>query len=50
MDGPAPAVLGAVEDALGGCGLPAGALREVPLTPERLMEALAAAGGGEETP
>jgi CO/xanthine dehydrogenase Mo-binding subunit len=50
MDGPAPAVLGAVEDALGGCGLPAGALRQVPLTPEGLLEAVEAAGSGEETP
>lgn len=34
MDGPAPAVLGAIENAL---GLPG--LHEVPLTPERLLEA-----------
>jgi len=35
MDGPAPAVLGAVQDALGLCGL-----RELPLTPERLLAAV----------
>jgi CO/xanthine dehydrogenase Mo-binding subunit len=37
MDGPAPAVLNAVQDALGLC-----ALREVPLTPERLLAAVEA--------
>jgi len=37
MDGPAPAVLGAVQDALGLTGL-----RELPLTPERLLAAVEA--------
>jgi len=37
MDGPAPAVLNAIQDALGVL-----ALREVPLTPERLLEAMEA--------
>ena len=35
MDGPAPAVLNAIQDALGLTGL-----REVPLTPERLLQAV----------
>jgi CO/xanthine dehydrogenase Mo-binding subunit len=41
MDGPAPAILGAVENAL---GLPG--LHEVPLTPERLLEAVEEARHG----
>jgi CO/xanthine dehydrogenase Mo-binding subunit len=40
MDGPAPAVLAAVQDALG-----LTELREVPLTPERLLEAVEADHG-----
>jgi CO/xanthine dehydrogenase Mo-binding subunit len=43
MDGPAPAVLGAVENALAGQGLAPGSLRRLPLTPERLLEAMEAA-------
>jgi CO/xanthine dehydrogenase Mo-binding subunit len=39
MDGPAPAVLNAIEHALGR-ELPPGALRQVPLTPERLLAAV----------
>jgi CO/xanthine dehydrogenase Mo-binding subunit len=35
MDGPAPALLGAIQNALGLCEL-----RRVPLTPERLLEAV----------
>jgi CO/xanthine dehydrogenase Mo-binding subunit len=46
MDGPAPAVLNAVSDALGGI-----ALSEIPLTPERLLVALqptaTKTGGGQ---
>jgi CO/xanthine dehydrogenase Mo-binding subunit len=45
MDGPAPAVLAAVQDALGQSGLGAAPLREVPLTPERLLEAVEAGHG-----
>ena len=41
MDGPAPAVLNAVQDALGGVEL-----GTVPLTPERLLEAMEAHHGG----
>ena len=40
MDGPAPAVLAAVENALGLQGL-----REVPMTPERLLAAVEADHG-----
>jgi CO/xanthine dehydrogenase Mo-binding subunit len=43
MDGPAPAVLAAIQDALGHLG-PMD-LRELPVTPERLLEAVEAGHG-----
>ncbi|MDR3672980.1 MAG: xanthine dehydrogenase family protein molybdopterin-binding subunit [Holophaga sp.] len=42
MDGPAPAVLGAIQNALGLLDL-----RQLPVTPERLLEAVEADHGGE---
>jgi CO/xanthine dehydrogenase Mo-binding subunit len=48
MDGPAPAVLGALEAALAADGLAPGSLRQVPVTPERLLEAMETAQGRQE--